>query len=181
MKRHLATLVPLAATSILLTSCGGDFLSRMNDPLPGSGNALDPPGFSSGDPVQVVEVTGPTYAPGEWVETAVPQAALYARDPKPGDQPAYTLKQGTPLKVVSTSGTYVKVELEEGRIGYVPAIMVSQKPSPNEIPIVPIGPEEITSPPPVIGGAPEPEVAPISVEDAMGVPALIDPETDSIE
>ena len=157
-------------------------MSKINEPLPGSGNALDPPGYGAGqNPVEIVQVTGPTYAPGQWVETSVPSAALYGRFPKETDQPIDTLPTGTPLKVVSMQGTYAKVELESGQIGFVPAIMVAEKRSSSEIPIVPTAPTDVL---PGSGLAPEPEVAPISVEDATNGPPVIDridPASDTIE
>jgi hypothetical protein len=91
------------------------------------------------------------------------------------------LPQGTDLKVVTTEGTYVKVELESGEVGYVPAIMVSQKQAKVEQPIVPEAPYEFPSGPGPLDTAPEPEVPPISVEDALGVPSFIDPEADPVE
>ena len=178
MRRRIASVILAAGSSLILSSCG-DFLASMNEPLPGGGNALDPPGYESGSPG--VEATGPTYAPGEWVETTVPQAALYLRRPKTGDQPAQTLPLGTNARVVSSTGTYVRVELESGVVGYVPEIMVSRKSATAAMPIVPEGPTELLPPPSPLDLAPEPEVPPISVEEAQGVPSLIDPETEDLE
>ena len=177
MKSRFTTVSALVGASLLLCSCG-DFLKSINEPLPGGGNALDPPGTYQGE-VPVVEATGPAYAPGEWVETSVPQAALYLRRPRSGDQPAQTLPQGTPLKVVSTSGTYARVELESGVVGFVPAIMLTRKSA--EAPLVPEGAPDLLPPPSSLDLAPEPEVEPISVEEAQGVPSLIDPEAEDIE
>ena len=157
-------------------------MSKLNEPLPGGGNALDPPGYrdSFGETVPVVQATGPTYAPGEWVVTDVAQAAFYRRQPKPSDQPIMTLPRGTDVKVVSTAGTYVKVELESGQVGYVPAIRLTQKKADNPVPLVPSGPVDCPPPSP-LDVAPEPEIPPISVEEAQGVPSLIDPEAETIE
>ena len=117
------------------------------------------------------------FSPGDWVETSSPNAALYSRFPGLTDQPVRTLNLGTPLKVVSTQGTYAKVELESGAIGFVPEVMLSKKRSASEVP------NGLTPVSPYGGLAPEPEIAPISVEDANGgTPAQpIDPAADNIE
>lgn len=185
MKLHPSPLLLVVPVAFALTACNSSFFDNLNKPLAGGGNALDPPGYQDRqDPIELVEATGPTYQPGQWVETSVASAAFYNKLPKSGDQPVRNLPIGTPLKVVSTQGTYAKVELESGAIGYVPSIMVSQKASPNEVPIVPTGPTDVL-PPGYSGGlAPEPEVAPLSVQDAGGVSVpvdRIDPTADDIE
>ena len=149
-------------------------MSSLNDPLDGSFNPLDSPGTAAA--TQVVEDTGPQYRTGQWLETSMPNTAFYSRTPRGNEQPQKMLGSNTPLRVIATEGTYVKVELEGGEIGYVPAIMVGEKRSPNEIPIVPVSPENLVVPPSVGGLAPEPEIQPLSVEDASAVPM-----TDRIE
>lgn len=153
-------------------------MSSFNDPLDGDFNPLDSPGTALG--TAAVEDTGPRYQTGQFVETTMPNTAFFNRVPRPNEQPARTLASATPLRVIATQGTYVKVELESGEIGFVPAIMVGEKPSPNEIPIVPVTPGNVL-PQPTIGPdgtglAPEPEIEPLSVEDASTVPL-----TDRIE
>ena len=106
----------------------------------------------------------------------MPNTAFYARSPKGDDQPNKVLPASTPLKVITTEGTYVKVELEDGAIGYVPSIMVGEKRSATEVPIMPAVPGTLTGPGGYSGVAPDPEVPAISVEDASSVPM-----TDRIE
>lgn len=150
-------------------------MSSFNDPLDGSFDPLDSPGSSRNTPV---EDTGPRYQTGQWLETSMPNTAFFPRVPRGNEQPTKTLVSATPLRVLAMEGTYVKVELENGEIGYVPTIMVGEKPSPNEIPIVPVAPESLLEPPMVGPGgrAPDPEIEPLSVEDATAVPM-----TDRIE
>jgi hypothetical protein len=160
-----------------MASCG-NFMSSFNDPLDGDFDPLDSPGSSRS--TGTVEDTGPRYQTGQFLETTIPNTAFFARMPRPNEQPVRTLASATPLRVISTEGTYVKVELESGEIGFVPTIMVGEKPSPNEIPIVPVTPESVM-PQPTVGPdgayrAPEPEIEPLSVEDASSVPM-----TDRIE
>jgi hypothetical protein len=93
-------------------------------------------------------------------------------------QPSAKLVPGTQLKVLSEKGSYVKVETESGQIGYVPAIMVSDRVSDSTLvplegtavplaPVDPADPESLQPLPPADAPsfvAPEPEVPPISVE-----------------
>lgn len=170
---------PLVAgmSSVCMCSCA-DFMNSFNDPLNGDFDPLDSPGSSGG--IAQVEDAGPRYRTGQFVETTMPNTAFFGRIPGPNEQPARTLASATPLRVISMQGTYVKVELESGEIGFVPAIMVGEKPSPNEIPIVPVTPGNVRPQPEVGPGgstlAPEPEIPPLSVEDASEVPL-----TDRIE
>ena len=107
----------------------------------------------------------------------MPNTAFYPRNPRGNDQPGKVLPAATPLKVIKTEGTYVKVELEDGSIGYVPSIMVGQKPSATEVPLMPSAPGGLPDPEGYYTGvAPDPEVPAISVEDASSVPM-----TDRIE
>ena len=71
----------------------------------------------------------------------MPNTAFYPRNPRASDdQPTKVLAPGTPLRVISTEGTYVKVELEDGSIGFVPSIMVAEKSLMAPVPIVPDAP-----------------------------------------
>ncbi|NNC88255.1 MAG: hypothetical protein HKN82_07335 [Akkermansiaceae bacterium] len=167
----------LAVGCLLVTSCG--VMSSLNQPISGgSTDPLDSPGASarSSEPS---EPAGPAYSAGQWLETSVPSAALYSRVPRGNDQPYRTLQQGTPLKVIATDGTYVRVELESGDIGYVPSIMVAEKSSLPLVPGTPGAPSSDDSGIP-IGSAPEPEVTPLSVEDASS-PDTINPGDKVIE
>ena len=103
----------LAVGCLAVSSCG--LVSSINQPISGGYDPLDSPGSGTAA-TEAVEETGPTYAPGQWLETTVPSAALYSRVPRRGDQPYRTLGIGTPLRVLSTEGTYVRVELASGGI-----------------------------------------------------------------
>lgn len=180
-----ALLIPLmGVATAVLPSCS----SSLNQPLDGDYNPLDSPGRRGG--LRTVDA-GPKYAPGTWVEVTDPNAMFYRKYPKGDAQPDSALTVGTPLKVIGGQGSYVKIETEGGQIGYVPAIMVGDKASGSEIPIVPGGgsappayidpvdpggpgefklPSGGPQPLPDGGGggfvAPEPEVPPISVEES---------------
>ncbi len=170
----------------LLFSCGG-FRSTGN--YDSSMNPLDSPG-SQRRGAAGEDSTG--YAPGSYVEVTDVNAGLYFRFPGADSQPDETLALGTPLKVLSEKGSYVKVETEAGQIGYVPAIMVNWPSDSTMVPLegtaVPLAPVDPADPeslqplPPAAGSsfvAPEPEVPPISEERSeapVPVPAPVPPD-----
>ena len=167
----------------LISSCGGLALSRDYD---SSNNPLDSPGSQRG--AEAIN-GGPRYAPGSYVEVTDANAGLYRRFPKGDMQPSAKLVPGTQLKVLSEKGSYVKVETESGQIGYVPAIMVSDRVSDSTLvplegtavvlaPVDPADPKSLQPLSPADASsfvAPEPEVPPISVERS-GAPAPVSPD-----
>lgn len=76
--------------------------------------------------------TGPTYRPGQWVETVMPNATFFNKMPRGSATADKVLSLGSPLKVISTKDSYLKVELEGGSVGYVPAIMVAEPSATND-------------------------------------------------
>ncbi|MBK1832885.1 hypothetical protein [Roseibacillus ishigakijimensis] len=113
----------LAAASALV-SCG-QITSSLQEPISSEYSPLDGPN-SPRVRSQSFQQTGPSYDAGEWVETSVPNATFFNKIPKGSATADKVLALGSPLKVVSTKGTYLKVELEGGSVGYVPAIMVAE-------------------------------------------------------
>ena len=103
---------------------GGDF-----DPLV-------PPGKKSA--LNVVEVTG--FRPGQFVVATLDNASFFRKKPKDEANADKLLKAGTQMKVVAVEGSYLKVELDNGEVGYVPSILVSDPksmPSPREVQVYP--------------------------------------------
>lgn len=185
MKRALNVALAGAAAA-MVSSCGNLATSLNSQNFDPTTNPLDSPGSDTTSP-STVEV-GPKYEPGSFVVVTDGNAGLYRRTPRGAEQPDQRLMLGTPLKVVGSSGSYLKVETEGGDIGFVPAIMVGDRaptpaarstgsPSmgsaPESIePIESINPNDLTPLPPAPGPdflapAPEPEVPPISVEEAL--------------
>ena len=105
-----------------LVSCS-DFIASLNEPISSDYNPLDGPSVSlrNGN----LQQTGPSYEAGEWVETATANATFFRRVPRGNAQADQILPNRTPLKVLSTRDSYLKVELENGSVGYVPTIMVA--------------------------------------------------------
>lgn len=116
-------LLPLAAT-LSLASCA-QIASTLQEPISSDYNPLDGPSAPSSRN-RSFQPTGPSFKPGEWVETAMPNSTFFNKIPRGNATADQVLSKGSPLKVISTKGSYVKVELEGGSVGYVPAIMVAE-------------------------------------------------------
>lgn len=142
-------IVTLSSFTLMLVSC--DF----NQSLPGNDayNPLDAPG--GGADLALADPYGPSYSAGSFLQTITPMAAFYNNFPKGSEQPNKTLANYTDVKVISTKGSYVKVEVvNTGAVGYVPSVMLGEKRSPNEVPVT-AAPGSIPVTP---GIAPQPEI-----------------------
>lgn len=139
----------LSLLALSLVSC--DF----NQPLPGNNvyNPLNMPG--GGGQLGVIDSQGPSISPGSFLQTNSSMTAFFSRFPTAQDQPSKTLPNYTDVKVISTKGSYVKVEvINSGDVGFVPAVMLGAKRSPNEVPVTAGGGQiPVTS-----GIAPEPKI-----------------------
>jgi len=124
MKRTSIITIPLVACA--LVSC--DF----NQPLPNNGyNPLDAPG---GNQAAATDPYQSSFTPGAFLQTVSPMSAFYSKYPKDMEQPNKTLPDNTDVKVISTKGTYVKVEVvDSGDVGYIPSVMLGAKRSANEV------------------------------------------------
>lgn len=152
MKRTLCLLAPLA---LLFPSCetgelttGGSF-----DPLttPGSG--------------RTTIATARGLKPGSYVRASM-ETAFFGSLPK-GDAVAdKTLPSNTEMKVISDDGSYAKVELNSGEVGYVPSVLVSDQ---NAAPAV--SPDAIQVYPPLPGSIP-----PVIDPGVPTIPPVIDPD-----
>ncbi len=153
----------LGGLTIALASCGA--LKRFQQPLSGSSgfDPLSAPGMQQNTAAAVVPTT-PSYLPGQWVETSMPNATFFLVIPSGNATAKKMLPVATPLKVVSTSGTYVKVELDSGEVGFVPEIMIAERSAASISPVVP---------PPIDGTDPTIPVAP--VPEVPGLPVAPPP------
>ena len=149
-----------------------------NQPLASSGpNPLDPPGRGSSEAV-VSDSYSPLFTPGTFLQTVSPQTAFFPKFPKAEDQPVKTLDDYTDVKVISSKGSYVKIEVvDTGDVGYVPSVMLGEKRSPNEIPVTP-GIDEIPEAPELL----LPEAPELPFPEAPDLPSIApDPEVPGIE
>lgn len=141
--------LPLSSLALVLVSC--DF----NQPLPGNDayNPLNPPG--SGTQIGVTDPYGPSISAGSFLQTVSANTAFFSKFPQGTDQPTKTLPNYTDVKVISSKGSYAKVEVvNTGEVGYVPTVMLGEKRSPNEVPVTGGAGEVPVTP----GIAPEPEI-----------------------
>lgn len=70
-------------------------------------------------------VLGNALRPGAFVSAAINNTAFYMAKPKEDQAADKLLAQGTPMKVVALSGSFTKVELDSGEVGFVPTVMIS--------------------------------------------------------
>jgi len=168
---HACILTALVGLSFGLTSC-----DTMNDSFSDGYNPLDPPG---GATTGVQDPYALAFTPGSFLQTVSPSTVFFAKFPAMEDQPTKILPDYTDVKVISTKGAYVKVEVvNTGEVGYVPSVMLCEKRSPNEVAVTP-GLGEVPVTPGIVPGgeaptalpyvAPEPEVPGIEP------PEIVDP------
>ncbi len=113
MKAKLLLAAPFA---LALTACeptGASLNSSGIDPLrPPAGN-VDKDDY------------GTELRPGEFATAAINNTAFYTAKPKEDQAADKLLTQGTPMKIVALSGSFTKVELDSGEVGFVPTVMIS--------------------------------------------------------
>jgi hypothetical protein len=171
MKCILA-LAPLAALGMV--AC-----DTMNGPITrGSFDPLNAPG-SQRDP-NVIQPT--TFSAGQFVRASMNNTAFFKNRPSGNVDADKLLTSGTSMKVITTSGSYVKVELDSGEIGFVPSVQVED---PNAAPAAPLqGANEFQVYPPLMNGAgmiePLPTIDPAGLPPEGAIPTVIDPDAPSV-
>lgn len=166
-------LPPLSAIACLgLVAC-----ETMNGPI--TGGEFDPlraPGTN-----MTPEVTsGPTFSAGQFVQASMDNTAFFKNRPKGDADADKLLKRGTSMKAISNSSSYVKVELDSGEVGFVPAIMLED---PNAVASSSsTRPGEYQVYPPLPGGGavePLPIIDPAGLPPEGAIPTVIDPDAPS--
>ena len=119
MKR-LASLLLVSAIGSLLPGCGGggspaDFGSYNPLRAPGAANLHDDAG---------------NFRPGQFARTLLDNAAFFKDRPSGSANADRLLKANTPFKVIESDGTYLKVELDSGDVGYIPAVLATAQAAP---------------------------------------------------
>jgi len=167
-------LLPISAiTCLSLVAC-----ETMNAPISsGSFDPLRPPGSNAPSTV----TTGPTFSAGQFVKASMDNTAFFKVRPTGDADADKLLKQNTQMKVISNSSSYVKVELDSGEIGFIPAIMLED---PNAVAVMETArPGEFQVYPPLPGSG---LVEPLPVFDPSGlppegaIPTIIDPEAPAV-
>lgn len=62
--------------------------------------------------------------PGQFVVATIDNTAFYNQRPGAEAEADKLLRRGTSMKVISTSGSFLRVELDSGEVGFVPSVMV---------------------------------------------------------
>lgn len=124
-------------------------------------------------------VNAPAFKAGQFVRAIMDNTAFFKALPKGDADADKLLTRGTSMKVVSSSNTYLKVELDSGEIGWVPMVMVEDPnalaaqdesfgaPNPGEFQVYP----------PLGGyGGMLPSTPPAELPPEGAIPTVIDPE-----
>jgi hypothetical protein len=143
--------------------------------VPLNPDGYDPLGPPGGKINSSVATTGANFKAGQFVRAAIDNTALFKVRPRGDADADKLLKRGTSMKVISNSGSYVKVELDSGEIGFVPSVMVED---PNAVPSSPTAsPNELQVYPPLPGaGEPLPSIDPAGLPPEGAIPTVIDPD-----
>ncbi len=163
MKLLVLSMIPAALS---LVAC-----ESLNAPLNSSGSydPLNAPGSGMNNATSY----GSGIYPGQFVSANIPNTAFYKKKPKGSEDADKLLTLGTNMKIVSDDGSYIKVELDSGEVGWVPTVMVSSSNS-NLAPVD--GAYQVYPPLPYAGGAePLPLLDPNGQPPGGSIPTIIDP------
>lgn len=160
----------LTAVAVLgLAAC-----ETMTGPITGGDfDPLQVPGSNTTTTVS----TGPSYKAGQFVRTSMDNTAFFKTRPKGDADADKLLTRATSMKVITISGTYVKVELDSGEVGFVPTIMV-EDPNATPDPMMTANPGEFQVYPPLSTDfqTPLPIIDPAGLPPEGAIPTVIDPE-----
>lgn len=95
----------------------------MNSPLTTSGS-FDPLAPAGGVVRTGTSTAGSSFRPGQFVHATIDNTAFFNKRPKGDADADKLLSRDTSMKVISSDSSYVKVELDSGEVGFVPAVMV---------------------------------------------------------
>ena len=156
--------------------------------LAACGTSNGPTGFGTADPLRApgsdvssssIETEG--FSAGQFVRAAVDNTAFYLKRPNGDADADKLLRRGSSMKVISTSGNYLKVELDSGEVGFVPPVMVEGgTDGANASSDYPSNPNEIQLYPPLPSGTQMlPPIGPGEQPPAGAIPTVIEPDEPS--
>ena len=160
----------LSAIAVLsLVAC-----DTMTGPITsGDFDPLRPPGGNVGPSVK----SSPTFKSGQFVRAAMDNAAFFKARPNGDADADKLLSRGTSMKVISYSGSYLKVELDSGEIGFVPSVMLEDPNAVTQAPLTNPGEYQVYPPLPAGGiGGPLPILDPAGLPPEGAIPTVIDPD-----
>lgn len=154
-----------AAAALALAAC-----ESMNAPLTTSGD-FDPLAPAGGVVKSGGSTSTATFKPGQFVTALIDNTAFFLKRPKGDADADKLLPRNTQMKVISADSSYVKVELDSGEVGFVPAVMVNDPNAP--VPVDSTG--GLYMPLPESGPVePLPNLVPSNMPPD-GIPPIIDP------
>lgn len=158
-------------TSIALVSCG-DF----DQTLSGDFDPLMHPGSQQ---VSAVNIAGNyNFSAGEYVTAASNSTAFFTNKPTGNAEATELLAAGTSMRVIKTEGSFVKVELDNGKVGYVAAaLLLEGRQGTGETQGYPLPGGEIPLPLPT-GSMPDnlsPGLAPTDLDTTTPLPPIAPP------
>lgn len=119
------------------------------------------------------------FRPGQFVRAIMDNTAFFSNRPKGDTDADKLLTRGTSMKIISVGESYVRVELDSGEVGWVPALMIEDPKvatSPNAV-FGATQPGEYQVYPPTGGyGGELPPVLPGEMPPEGAIPTVIDPE-----
>lgn len=144
----------------------------MNAPIISSGSfdPLAPPGGG----IRQVDTGDSGLSLGQFVTASIPNTAFYKNKPRGTEDADKLIDMGTNMKIVSNDGTYAKVELDSGEVGWVPTVMIASS-SPELSPID--GSYQVYPPLPDTGSLePLPTIDSGGLPPEGSIPTVIDPD-----
>ncbi len=162
----------LSAIAVLsLVAC-----ETMTGPITsGDFDPLRPPGGN----VTPSATTNPAFKAGQFVRAAMDNTAFFKVRPKGDADADKLLVRGTSMKVISYSGSYVRVELDSGEVGFVPSVML-EDPNAAATLAPTTNPGEYQVYPPLPGGpgfgGALPPLDPTGLPPDGAIPTVIDPD-----
>lgn len=150
----------MKANAFLIASAVSVSVSCQDMHAPVGTSGYDPMGIPGSAGSLGEHIGGPQrIRPGEFAVAAIDNTAFFSQRPGPEAEADQLLKRGTSMKVISTAGSFHRVELDSGEVGFVPNVMVeSANITPPEI-------LELTTSRPSSGGSgrdyPEPPPPPL--------------------
>ena len=163
----------IAAVVLCLASCG-----TFSGPLSSSGD-FDPL-RQPGSTTKLVS-QGPTFSAGQFVRASMDNTAFFKNKPSGNSDAEKLLKRNTSMKVISASGTYVKVELDSGEVGFVPALMLEDPNAAPQMAATGPGQYQVYPPLPSTGvGEPLPIIDPAGLPPEGAIPTIIDPDAPAV-
>ena len=111
------TFLLMGPAALVFVAC-----ENMSSPMTSSSfDPLAPPGSQRNSESSF----GLEFSPGQFVSAAIDNTAFYKNKPGENQDADKLIDRGTQMKIVEISGNHMKVELDNGEVGWVPSVMVA--------------------------------------------------------